>query len=50
MHHNSRLNPTELKILANLRVGIVKAALQFTQEQKQFWPAVPAVEEASRTL
>jgi hypothetical protein len=42
---NDRLGPTEFKILADVRVGIIKAALQLTPEQQQFWPPV---EEAIR--
>jgi len=45
MPENGRLNPTEFKILADVRVGVIKAALQLTPEQQQYWPPV---EEAIR--
>lgn len=45
MHDNGRLSPTEFKILADLRVGVIKAALQLTPEQQRYWPSV---EEAIR--
>ena len=40
-----RLNPAEFKMLTDIRVGVVKAALQLTPEQEKLWPAV---EEAIR--
>jgi hypothetical protein len=39
-HDNGRLSQTEFKVLTDARVGMVKAALQLTPEQQQFWPAV----------
>jgi hypothetical protein len=42
---NGRLSPTEFKILADLRVGIINAALQLTPDQQKYWPQV---EEAIR--
>src|SRR5918994_982504 len=44
-HNNARLSPTEVKILTDARVGMIKVALQLTPEQQQYWPAV---EEAIR--
>ena len=44
-HDNERLSPTEFKILTDVRVGMIKIALQLTPEQQQYWPAV---EEAIR--
>src|SRR5918994_3514718 len=44
-HNNARLSPTESKILTDVRVGMIKTALQLTPEQQQYWPAV---EEAIR--
>jgi len=35
-----RLSQSEFKILTDLRLGIVKAALQLTPEQQRYWPAV----------
>ena len=37
---NGRLNPTEFKILTDIRVGVIKIALQLTPEQQKLWPAV----------
>lgn len=45
MPDSGRLSPTEFKILADVRVGVIKAALQLTPEQQQKWPPV---EEAIR--
>jgi hypothetical protein len=42
-HDNGRLSQTEFKVLTDARVGMVKAALQLTSEQQQFWPAVEDV-------
>jgi LTXXQ motif family protein len=39
---NGRMSSTEFKILADLRVGIINAALQLTPEQQQYWPPVEA--------
>jgi hypothetical protein len=39
------MGPADFKMLADIRVGIIKAALQLTPEQQQFWPPV---EEAIR--
>ena len=40
-----RLNQAEFKMLTDIRVGVIKAALQLTSEQEKLWPAV---EEAIR--
>ncbi len=40
MPDNGRLSPTEFKILSDVRVGVIKAALQLTPEQQQYWPPV----------
>jgi len=42
---HARLTPTDLNILTDARIGIVKSALQLTPEQQKFWPPV---EEAIR--
>jgi len=42
---HARLNPTELNMLTDARIGMTKAALQLTPEQQKFWPPV---EEAIR--
>ncbi|WP_426613833.1 Spy/CpxP family protein refolding chaperone [Bradyrhizobium sp. McL0616] len=39
------LSATDLKALTDARVGIIKAALQLTSDQEQYWPAI---EEAIR--
>src|SRR6478609_7463506 len=39
------LNPVEFKMLTDIRVGVIKAALQLTPDQEKLWPAV---EEAIR--
>ena len=39
------LTQTDVKVLTDARIGIVKAALQLTPEQAQYWPAI---EEAIR--
>jgi hypothetical protein len=39
-HDNGRLSQTEIKVLIDARVGMVKAALQLTLGQQHFWPAV----------
>jgi hypothetical protein len=40
-----RLNQAEFKMLTDIRVGVIRAALQPTSEQEKLWPAV---EEAIR--
>ncbi|MPR08630.1 Spy/CpxP family protein refolding chaperone [Microvirga tunisiensis] len=40
-----RLSQTDFKVLTDIRVGVIKAALQLTPEQEKLWPAV---EEAIR--
>ena len=40
-----RLTQTQMNILTDARIGILKAALQLTPEQTKYWPAV---EEAIR--
>ena len=42
---SGRLSQAEFKILTDIRVGVIKAALQLTPEQEKRWPAV---EEAIR--
>jgi hypothetical protein len=42
---HAKLNPTELNMLTDARIGMTKAALQLTPEQQKFWPPV---EEAIR--
>jgi len=42
---NGRLSQTEFKVLTDIRVGVIKAALQLTPDQEKLWPAV---EEAIR--
>ena len=43
---HAKLNPTELNMLTDARIGMTKAALQLTPEQQKFWPPI---EEAIRT-
>ncbi|MBZ6075747.1 Spy/CpxP family protein refolding chaperone [Microvirga puerhi] len=45
MPDNGGLSQPEFKMLTDLRVGVIKAALQLTPEQEKLWPAV---EEAIR--
>ena len=40
VHDNGRLSQTEFKVLTDVRVGVIKAALQLKSEQQQSWPAV----------
>lgn len=42
---SGRLSQADFKVLTDLRIGVVKAALQLTPEQDKLWPAV---EEAIR--
>jgi hypothetical protein len=42
---SGRLSQAEFKMLTDIRVGVIKAALQLTPEQEKLWPAV---EEAIR--
>jgi hypothetical protein len=42
---SGRLSQAEFKMLTDVRVGVIKAALQLTPEQEKLWPAV---EEAIR--
>lgn len=42
---SGRLSQADFKMLTDIRVGVVKAALQLTPEQEKLWPAV---EEAIR--
>ena len=42
---SGRLNQAEFKMLTDIRVGVIRAALQLTPEQEKLWPAV---EEAIR--
>ena len=43
---SSRLSQADFKVLTDIRVGVIKAALQLTPEQEKLWPAV---EEAIRS-
>lgn len=43
---SGRLNQADFKMLTDLRIGVIKAALQLTPEQEKLWPAV---EEAIRS-
>jgi LTXXQ motif family protein len=36
----SRINQADLNALTDARIGIVKAALQMTPDQAQYWPAI----------
>lgn len=45
-HSTSQLNPSDSNSLTDLRVEVVKAALQLTPSQEKYWPAV---EDAIRT-
>ncbi len=45
MPDKGQLGPADFKILADVRIGVIKAALQLTPEQQQYWPPV---EEAIR--
>jgi hypothetical protein len=36
------LTQTDVNVLTDARIGIVKAALQLTPEQAQYWPAIEA--------
>ncbi|WP_195904208.1 Spy/CpxP family protein refolding chaperone [Microvirga lotononidis] len=42
---SGQLSQTDFKMLTDIRVGVIKAALQLTPEQEKLWPAV---EEAIR--
>jgi hypothetical protein len=37
---SGRLSQADFKVLTDIRVGVVKAALQLTPEQEKLWPAV----------
>jgi len=37
---SGRLSQAEFKMLTDIRVGVIKAALQLTPEQEKLWPAV----------
>jgi hypothetical protein len=43
---SGRLSQVEFKMLTDIRVGVIRAALQLTPEQEKLWPAV---EEAIRS-
>jgi len=45
MPDSGRLSQADFKMLTDIRVGVIKAALQLTPEQEKLWPAV---EEAIR--
>ena len=42
-----RLNATDRNTLTDMRVDLVKAALQLTPEQEKYWPAVESAIRAS---
>ena len=42
-----RLNANEQSTLMDMRVDLVKAALQLTPEQEKYWPAVESAIRAS---
>ena len=42
---SGRVSQADFKVLTDIRVGVIKAALQLTPEQEKLWPAV---EEAIR--
>jgi hypothetical protein len=42
---SGRLSQADFKVLTDIRIGVIKAALQLTHEQEKLWPAV---EEAIR--
>ena len=37
---SGRLSQAEFKMLTDIRVGVIKAALQLTPEQEKLWPAL----------
>ncbi|MBA1157031.1 Spy/CpxP family protein refolding chaperone [Microvirga mediterraneensis] len=37
---NGRMSQADFKMLTDIRVGVIKAALQLTPEQEKLWPAV----------
>jgi LTXXQ motif family protein len=43
---SGRLNQVEFKMLTDIRVGVIRAALQLSPDQEKLWPSV---EEAIRT-
>ena len=45
MPESGRLNQAEFKVLTDIRVGVIRAALQLSPDQEKLWPAV---EEAIR--
>ncbi|MDR7036057.1 hypothetical protein J2X36_000793 [Methylobacterium sp. BE186] len=45
LEDSGKLSQTDFKALTDARIGVVKAALQLTPEQQQYWPAI---EEAIR--
>jgi hypothetical protein len=44
---SERLNATDQNTLTDMRVDLVKAALQLTPEQEKYWPAVESAIRAS---
>ena len=44
---SGRLNQAEFKMLTDIRVGVIRAALQLTPEQEKLWPAVEEAIAAS---
>src|SRR5918995_476869 len=45
MPESGRLNQAEFKVLTDIRVGVIRAALQLSPDQEKLWPSV---EEAIR--
>lgn len=45
INDNGTLNQADFKILTDARIGVLRAVLQLTPEQQQYWPAI---EEAIR--
>ncbi|WP_245435361.1 Spy/CpxP family protein refolding chaperone [Microvirga calopogonii] len=39
-HESGQLSQADFKMLTDIRVGVIKAALQLTPEQEKLWPAV----------
>jgi LTXXQ motif family protein len=37
---SGRLNPAEFKVLTDIRIGVIRAALQLTPDQEKLWPAI----------
>jgi hypothetical protein len=39
-HDSGRLSQADFKMLTDIRVGVIRAALQLTPDQEKLWPAV----------